>query len=138
MTKLGKISSDLIRTNVAVIGFNGKSTIVKGMIPLRFKVGSVVRPTMFVVITSKASFNMLLERDWIHGVGVVPSTLHQKLILWNEGGKIEEIRTDDSPCYVEQMHVNFKDYNTKVKPIHVDLDTFDSSIIEWCLGGPDR
>ena len=81
MTKLEKISFDLIRTNIVVTGFNGKSTIAKGMILLRVKVRSVGRPTMFMIVPSKASFNMLLECDWIHGIGAIPSTLHQKLIL---------------------------------------------------------
>ena len=101
ITKLRKIRFDLIRTNVGVTGFNGKLIIAKGMIPLQVKAESIDRPTMFVIVPSKANFNMLLEHDWIHGVGAIPSTLHQKLILWNEEGKIEEIRANDSSCYVE-------------------------------------
>ena len=44
---------------------------------------------------------------------------------------------NDSPCYVEQMHVNFKDYNTKAKPIQVNLNSFDPSTIKCCLVGLD-
>ncbi|WJX68287.1 hypothetical protein P8452_52674 [Trifolium repens] len=45
---------------------------------------------------SKANFNLLLGREWIHGVGVVPSTLHQKLILWRDDGCVENIEADQS------------------------------------------
>lgn len=34
---------------------------------------------MFVVVPSKANFNLFLGREWIHVVGSVPSTLDQKL-----------------------------------------------------------
>ena len=37
---------------------------------------------------------MLLGREWIHGVGVVPSTVHQKLFFWNEDGKLYMLEMD--------------------------------------------
>lgn len=64
------------------------------MICLDLKVGSLTRPTMFVVMPSKANYNMLLGREWIHGIGVVPSTLHQTLVIWNDKGVPEYIPSD--------------------------------------------
>jgi hypothetical protein len=52
-----------------------------GAIQVDVAVGSTVRPTLFLVVQSKANFNLLLGMEWIHGVGVVPSTLHQRLII---------------------------------------------------------
>jgi hypothetical protein len=39
---------------------------------------------------------LLLGREWIHGVGVVPSTLHQRLIIRREDGCVENIEADQS------------------------------------------
>ena len=50
-------------------------------------------------MTSKVGYNAL-RREWIRGVGVVPLTLHQKLIIWNDEGKVEEVYVDDSPFYL--------------------------------------
>ena len=84
---------------------------------------------MFVVVPSKASYNALLGCDWIHGVGAILSTPHQKLILWNEEGKTEEVITDDSYYYAENFHVDFKIYNEKVEPLEADFG-FDPSEVK--------
>lgn len=76
LESFGKGSKDLVRTNVTVTDYNGKSTAAKGVVMLNIRVGSVDRPTMFVVIPSKASYNALLGSDWIHRVGAILSTLH--------------------------------------------------------------
>jgi len=39
---------------------------------------------------------MLLGREWIHRVGAVPSTVHQKLFFCNEDGKLEMVEADQS------------------------------------------
>ena len=88
--KLGKRLRDLVQTNIAVTNFNGKTFVIKGMVLLNIRVGSIDRPTMFVVVLSKASYNLLLRRDWIHGVSAIPFTLYQRMILSNEDGEIEE------------------------------------------------
>ena len=75
---------------------------------LKVKVGSIKRITPFVVIASKAGYNALLGREWIHGAGVVPSTLHQKLIIWNNEGNVEVVLADDSPCYLQQAHAGLQ------------------------------
>ena len=87
LEKFGKGNKDLVKTNVAITEYNGKSTAAKRVVMLNIRVGTVERPTMFVVVPSKASYNALLGRDWIHRVGAIPSTLHQKLTLWNREEK---------------------------------------------------
>ena len=54
--KLGKTLKDLVQTNVAMTYFNGKTST-------NTRVRNVNRPTMFVVVPSKASYNLLLGRD---------------------------------------------------------------------------
>ncbi|RYR12275.1 hypothetical protein Ahy_B04g069808 isoform A [Arachis hypogaea] len=76
LMKVGKHPDDLVPTNITVTDFSGASTPAKGLVTLGVKVGSSERNTVFVVVPSRASYNALLGRDWIHGVGAVPSTVH--------------------------------------------------------------
>ncbi|KAL1308632.1 hypothetical protein AAHE18_17G120900 [Arachis hypogaea] len=101
--KVGKHYEELVPTNIAVTDFSGNSTPAKGLVTLTVKVGSSERHSVFVVVPSKASYNALLGRDWIHGVGAVPSTVHQSVLLWTKEGKPEIVKAD-SNLYVEQMH----------------------------------
>ncbi|XP_015953779.1 uncharacterized protein LOC107478145 [Arachis duranensis] len=116
---LGKYFAKLVPTNIAVIDFSGNYTPAKGLVTLTVKVGSSERHSVFVVVPSKASYNALLGRDWIHGVGAVPSIVHQSVLLWTKEGKPEIVKAYSS-LYVEQMHVNFRIYNRKLKPLNVD------------------
>lgn len=53
-----------------------------GVIQVGVTVGLITRPTIFMVITLKPSYNLLLGREWIHGVGVVSLLLHQRIEIW--------------------------------------------------------
>ncbi|XP_072064492.1 uncharacterized protein [Arachis hypogaea] len=119
LLKVGKHPDNLVPTNIAVIDFSGSSTPTRGLVTLGVKVGSSERNTVFVVVPSKASYNALLGRDWIRGVGAVPSTVHQSVLLWTEDGKPEVVKAD-SNLYVEQLHVDFRVYSPKLKPLNVD------------------
>ncbi|MCI39059.1 hypothetical protein A2U01_0060288, partial [Trifolium medium] len=67
-----------------------------GAIQVDIVVGSTIRPTLFLVVPSKANYNMLLGREWIYGIGAVPSTLHQRLTIWRDDGLVENIEADQS------------------------------------------
>jgi hypothetical protein len=81
LPKIGKNDSDLSAHNIVLSNYEGKIGYSMGAIQVDVAVGSTVRPTLFLVVQSKANFNLLLGMEWIHGVGVVPSTLHQRLII---------------------------------------------------------
>ncbi|MCI98129.1 hypothetical protein A2U01_0119432, partial [Trifolium medium] len=49
-----------------------------------------------MVIAARPNYNLMLGREWIHGVSVVPSTMHQRLILWREDGLVENVEADQS------------------------------------------
>ena len=51
---------------------------------------------MFMVITAKKNYNLLLGREWIHGIREVPSIMHQRLSIWREDGIVENIKADQS------------------------------------------
>lgn len=74
--RFDKSLEDLIPNNIMVYDFCGKPSDSKGVICLDISVGNKRRPTMFLVVSSQATFNMLLGREWIHGIGAVPSTVH--------------------------------------------------------------
>lgn len=54
-----------------------------------------------MVIDSKANFNLLPGREWIHGIKVVPSTVHQRLIIWRKDDIVENIEVDQSYYWVD-------------------------------------
>ncbi|KAL1293852.1 hypothetical protein AAHE18_19G100300 [Arachis hypogaea] len=87
LMKVGKHLDDLIPTNISVTDFSGALIPAKGLVTLGVKVGSFDQSTVFVVVSSKASYNALLGRDWMHGVGFVPSTMPQSILLWTDDGK---------------------------------------------------
>ncbi|XP_015966462.1 uncharacterized protein LOC107490202 [Arachis duranensis] len=93
MGRLEKIEKELIKSSIGVTDFNGRTSSVRGVVLLSIEVDSINRPTLFVVVPSKADFNLLLGRDWIYEMDAIPSTLHQKLIFWNEDGGVEEVLT---------------------------------------------
>ena len=41
---------------------------------------------------------MLFGQEWIHGVGTIPSTVHQKLFFWNEEGSFVVVNGDLTPA----------------------------------------
>lgn len=79
-----------------VSDFYRKPANSKGVICLDVSVGSKRRPTMFLVISLQVNFNMLLGREWIHGVKAVPSMIYHKLFFRNEDGKLEMVEVDQS------------------------------------------
>jgi len=80
--------------NVILSNHEGKSGSCFGTVKVDLVVGTVKRQTLFLVVASKANFNLLLGREWIYGVGDVPSTLHQRLTLWKEDGVLENVEAD--------------------------------------------
>eukprot|EP00256_Glycine_max_P066604 XP_025981199.1 uncharacterized protein LOC100802634 [Glycine max] len=115
--KIGKHDTDLSAHNIVLSNYEGKTGYSLGAIQVDVAVGSIVRPTLFLVIQSKANFNLLLGREWIHGVGAVPSTLHQKLIIWREDGIVENIEADQSFYKSEVDNVTTQTFDKKLANI---------------------
>ena len=62
-----------------VRAFDGSKRMVHREADLAIKVGSQVFDSTFYVMGILPSYSCLLGRPWIHGEGVVTSTIHQKL-----------------------------------------------------------
>lgn len=79
--KMGKGDADLRQHNMVLSNYEGKTSNTLRVIQVELAVGTTTRPTLFMVIKSKVNFNLLLGQELIHGIGAVPSTLHQRLII---------------------------------------------------------
>lgn len=64
--------------------------------PSRVSVGTTTRSMLFMVIKSRANFNLLLGQEWIHGIGAVSSNVNQRLIIWKKDRTMENIEVDQS------------------------------------------
>jgi hypothetical protein len=76
LKKIGVSETDLKPHNVVLCNYEGKSGSSLCAVEVDLVVGTVKRPTLVLLVESKANYNFLLGREWIHGVGAVPSTIH--------------------------------------------------------------
>ncbi|KAK1605097.1 hypothetical protein QYE76_028770 [Lolium multiflorum] len=95
LRRLGRSSSDLIKTNVTLSDFNGQASEAQGVLNVDLTVGRKTIPTTFFIVDSKSTYVVLLGRDWIHANCCIPSTMHQCLIQW-DGDEVEVVHADDS------------------------------------------
>ncbi|XP_006579241.1 uncharacterized protein [Glycine max] len=78
-------ASHLRLSSMVVSAFDGSRREVRGEIDLPLQIGPHTCRVTFQVTDINPAYNCLLGRPWIHSVGVVPSTLHQKLKFVVEG-----------------------------------------------------
>ena len=97
--------------------YEGGICTTMGVIQLDLKVGSILRPTMFMVISAKPNYNLLLGREWIHGIGAVPSSMHQRVIMWRPDGIVENIEADQSYYLGEINSVGKNDFDRNLARI---------------------
>ena len=58
---------------------------VMGTLKIELLIGPAIFVTVFQVLRIPTSFNLLLGRLWIHRVGAIPSSLHQKVKFIHDG-----------------------------------------------------
>lgn len=63
LKKIGKFDTNLKPRNMVLLNYEGKIGHTLGVIQVDLTVGTIIRPTMFMVIASKANYNMLLGRE---------------------------------------------------------------------------
>ncbi|XP_077222107.1 uncharacterized protein LOC143855947 [Tasmannia lanceolata] len=78
-TTLGFGPEDFIPSEQGILAYDGTHRDVIGTLVTEIQIGGEDFEIEFQVLDIKASFLLLLGRPWLHKVGVVPSTLHQKL-----------------------------------------------------------
>lgn len=117
LKNIGLSKSDLKPHSVVLSNYKGKSGSSFGAVEVDLVVGTVKRETLFLVVASKANYNLLLGREWIHGVRAVPSSMHQRLTLWREDDVLENIEADQSYFIVEVDTITKKTFDKKMAKI---------------------
>lgn len=111
LRKIGKSDIDLRPHNIALSNYEGKTLHSLCAIHVNLAVGSVIRPTLFIVVPSKANFNFLLRTKWIHEIGVVPSSLHQIITTWRKDRLVENIEACQNYFTAEVNHITKRSFD---------------------------
>ena len=92
---LNLITKDLTTYNSPLMGFKGKVVIPKGQIRLPVQASSEVVEVDFIVVNSFSPYTAIVARPWLHTLGAISSTLHQK-VKYLSKDQIEELVGDQS------------------------------------------
>ena len=77
--RLGLKLEDLSKYDNPLVGFNGKVVTPEGQIKLLVVTEGKEVEVNFIVVNAYSPYTAILGRPWIHTIGAVPSTLHQKI-----------------------------------------------------------
>ena len=78
-------SEDLTAYESSLISFEGKAVIPRGQIRLPIQTDSEIVEVNFIVVDSYSPYTAIVARPWLHALGAVFSTLHQKVKYPSEG-----------------------------------------------------
>ena len=88
-------SEDLTAYASPLISFEGKIVIPKGQIRLPIQIDSEVVEVNFIVVDSYSPYTAIVARPWLHALGAVSFTLHQK-VKYPSDGLVKEILGNQS------------------------------------------
>ena len=86
---------DLTPYSSPLVSFEGKIIIPKGQVRLLVQTGSEVVEVDFIVVDAYSSYTAIVAKPWLHTLGAVSSTLHQK-VKYPSDGQIKEILGDQA------------------------------------------
>ena len=92
---LNLTDEDLTVYNSPLVSIEGKVFIPKGQIRFPVQAGSKVVEVDFIVVNAFSRYMAIVARPWLHALGAVSSTLHQKVKYPSED-RIEELVGDQS------------------------------------------
>ena len=107
-------AEDLTPYSSPLVSFEGKIIIPKGQIRLPVQTGLETVEVDFIVVDAYSPYTTIVARPWLHTLGVVSSTLHQKVKYPSEG-QIEEILGDQAMA--RQCMVAAIRHRLKAKPM---------------------
>ena len=87
---LGLKSEDLTVYSSPLVSFEGKMVVPKGQIRLPVQASTNVVEVDFIVVDAFSPYTAIMGRPWLHFLGAVSSTLHQK-VKYPSGGQVLEI-----------------------------------------------
>ena len=81
--------------NSPLMSFERKIVIPKGQVRLPVQTGSKVVEVDFIVVDTYSPYTAIAARPWLHTLGAISSTLHQK-VKYPSDSQIEEILGDQA------------------------------------------
>ena len=87
---LGLKSEDLRSYSSPLVSFEGKMVVPKGQSRLPVQAGTDVVEVDFIVVEAFSSYTAIMGMPWLHSLGTVSSTLHQK-VKYPSGSQVLEI-----------------------------------------------
>ena len=88
-------TEDLTPYNSPLVIFEEKIIIPKGQVRLPVQARAEIVEVDFIVVDAYSPYMAIVARPWLHTLGAVSSTLHQK-IKYPSRGQIEEILGDQA------------------------------------------
>ena len=89
--KLNLKLEDLAPYSSPLMSFDEKLVISKGMIRLPIQTGPKIVEVNFIVVDTYSPYTAIIGRPWLHTLGAVTSSLHQK-VKFPSGDQVLEIR----------------------------------------------
>ena len=86
---------DLTAYDSLLVSFEGKTVTSKGQIRLPIQTGSDIVEVEFIVVDAYSPYTAIVARPWLHGLGAVSSTLHQK-VKYSSWGRVKEVIGDQA------------------------------------------
>ena len=86
---LGLKLEDLSTYSSPLVSFEGKMVVPRGQIRLPVQTGLDVVEVDFIVVDAFSPYTAIMGRPWLHSLGAVSSTLHQKVKYPSEGLVLE-------------------------------------------------
>ena len=86
---LGLKPEDLMTYSSPLVSFEGKMVVPKGQIRLPVQIGIDVVEVDFIVVDAFSRYTAIMGRPWLHSLGVVSSTFHQKVKYPSRGQVLE-------------------------------------------------
>ena len=88
-------AEDLTPYSSPLVSFEGKIIIPKDQVRLPVQTDIEVVEVDFIVVDAFSPYTAIVARPWLHTLGAVSSTLHQK-VKYPSGGQMKEILGDQA------------------------------------------
>ena len=90
---LGLKTENLTTYNSPLVSFEGKMVVPKGKIRLPVQARTDVVEVDFIVVDAFSPYTAIMGRPWLHSLGAVSSTLHQKVKYPSRDQVLEIVRS---------------------------------------------
>ena len=88
-------AEDLTPYSSPLVSFEGKIIIPKGQVRLPVQTDSEVVEVDFIVVDAYSPYTAIVAKPWLHTLGAISSTLHQK-VKYPSKGQVKEILEDQA------------------------------------------